>query len=94
MNKEEIREYLKRVEELENKLTGEDKDTYQWLIFGYNQCAKLLNETEQQIDQLTNNWNELEKYMKTEWNNKNYGAEYKIALSKVYNKLQELKESK
>lgn len=30
------------------KLTGEDKETYTWLIYGYTQCAKLLNETEQQ----------------------------------------------
>lgn len=52
MNKEEIKEYLKRVEELELKLTGEDKDTLQWLIYGYNQCAKLLNETEQENIQL------------------------------------------
>lgn len=48
MSKEEIKEYLKRVDELETKLTGEDKETFVWLIYGYNQCAKLLNETEQQ----------------------------------------------
>ena len=48
MNKEEIKEYLKRVDELGNKLTGKDKETYAWLIYGFNQCAKLLNETEQQ----------------------------------------------
>ena len=48
MNKKEIKDYLKRVDELEAKLTGEDKETYAWLIYGYNQCAKLLNETEQQ----------------------------------------------
>lgn len=47
MNKEEIKDHLKRVYELEAKLTGEDKKTYFWLIYGYNQCAKLLNETEQ-----------------------------------------------
>lgn len=52
MSKEEIKDYLKRVEELETKLTGQDKDTYQWLIFGYNKCAKLLNETEQENQQL------------------------------------------
>ena len=49
MDKEEIKDYLKRVDELETKLTGEDKETYAWLIYGYNQCAKLLNETEQQV---------------------------------------------
>lgn len=48
MNKKEIKDYLKRVDELETKLTGEDKETFVWLIYGYNQCAKLLNETEQQ----------------------------------------------
>ena len=48
MDKKEIKDYLKRVEELGAKLVGEDKETYTWLIYGYNQCAKLLNETEQQ----------------------------------------------
>ena len=48
MNKKEIKEYLKRIDELGNKLTGKDKETYAWLIYGYNQCAKLLNETEQE----------------------------------------------
>ena len=48
MEKEEIKDYLKKIYELEAKLTGEDKETYTLLIYGYNQCAKLLNETEQQ----------------------------------------------
>ena len=48
MSKEEIKEYLKRVDELGNKLTGKDKETYAWLIHGFNQCVKLLNETEEQ----------------------------------------------
>ena len=48
MDKKEIKDYLKRADELGAKLTGEDKETYAWLIYGYNQCAKLLNETEQQ----------------------------------------------
>lgn len=52
MNKEEIKEYLKRVDELELKLTDEDKNTYQWLLFGYNECARLLNEKEQENKQL------------------------------------------
>ena len=52
MSKEEIKEYLKRVDALELKLTGEDKDTYQWLLFGYNECARLLNEKEQENSQL------------------------------------------
>lgn len=52
MNEEEIKEYLQRVEELELKLVGEDRDTLQWLIFGYNECARLLNEKELQNNQL------------------------------------------
>ena len=48
MDKKEIKDYLKRVNELETKLTGEDKETYTWLIYGYNQCAKLLDDLEQQ----------------------------------------------
>lgn len=48
MSTEEIEDYLKRVDELGVKLTEEDKETYDWLIYGYNQCIKLLNETEQQ----------------------------------------------
>lgn len=48
MNEKEIKDYFKRVDELGAKLTGEDKETYDWLIYGCNQCAKLLNETEEQ----------------------------------------------
>lgn len=48
MTKEEIEDYFKRVDELGAKLIGEDKETYDWLIYGYNQCAKLLNEAEKQ----------------------------------------------
>lgn len=61
MEKEEIKDYLKKIDELGTKLTGEDKETYALLIYGYNQCAKLLNEAEQQckkqkevIDKATN----------------------------------------
>ncbi len=49
MEKKEIKDYLKMVNELETKLTGKDKETYAWLIYGYNQYAKLLNETEKQV---------------------------------------------
>ena len=48
MTREEIKEYLNRVDKLLDKLTGEDKETLSWLIYGYNQCAKLLNETEKE----------------------------------------------
>lgn len=86
MNKEEIKDYLKRADELGTKLTGEDKETYTWLIYGYNQCAKLLNETEQQCkklkEQLQNISNEFLKY---DWKN--------ATQEQVYNQLKSLYES-
>lgn len=69
MNKKEIKEYLKRVDELENKLMGEDKETYDWLIYGYSQCAKLLNETEQQCKKQKEAINKA-----IEFSNKNWGT--------------------
>lgn len=64
MDKKEIKDYLKRVDELETKLTGEDKETYAWLIYGYNQCAKLLNETEQQVKKQKEVINNIIEYIK------------------------------
>ena len=52
MTREEIKEYLNRVDKLLDKLTGEDKETLSWLIYGYNQCAKLLNETQKENEKL------------------------------------------
>ena len=52
MDKEEIYAYLKRVDELEEKLQGQDKETLRWLIYGYNECAKLLNQNERKIDRV------------------------------------------
>lgn len=49
MNKKVIKEYLKRVSDLNTRLVGKDKETFDWLIYGYNQCAKLLHEKEEQI---------------------------------------------
>lgn len=60
MDKKEIKDYLKRADELGAKLVGEDKETYTWLIYGYNQCAKLLNETEQQCKKQKEVINKLE----------------------------------
>lgn len=65
MNKEEIEDYLKRVDELEAKLMGEDKETYDWLIYGYNQCAKLLNETEQQCQKYKEVFDRAIEYIET-----------------------------
>lgn len=64
MDKEKIKDYLKRVDELGAKLTGEDKETYAWLIYGYNQCSKLLNETEQQCKKQKEVIDKAKEYMK------------------------------
>ena len=92
MSKEEIKEYLKRVDELEAKLIGEDKETLQWLIYGYNQCAKLLNETEQENKQLKDNWNELKKWV-IEQEQKAWD-EVSSTFGYVLNKMQELEQGK
>lgn len=79
MNKEEIKEYLKRVDELGTKLTGKDKETYAWLISGVNQCAKLLNETEQQCKkqkEVIDNAIEYIKETKLKEFEKSYGKRY------------------
>ena len=61
MTKEEIKEYLNRVDKLLDKLKGEDKETLSWLIYGYNQCAKLLNKTQKENEKLKNQIAQLEK---------------------------------
>ena len=90
MNKEEIKEYLKRIDELGNKLTGKDKETYAWLIHGFNQCAKLLNETEQQCKKQKEAINKA-----IEFSNKNWGTwcsnhlEYMTELQKILKEVSE-----
>ena len=61
MTREEIKEYLNRVDKLLDKLKGEDKETLSWLIYGYNQCAKLLNEAQKENEKLKNQIAQLEK---------------------------------
>lgn len=78
MDKEEIKDYLKRVDELGAKLTEEDKETYNWLIYGYNQCAKLLNETEQQCKKQKEVIDKANKYIKEKQK-----IQYKFALSHI-----------
>ena len=43
-----IKEMLEKTKQLEVKLKGEDKMTLQWLTYGYNDCAKMLNEKEEE----------------------------------------------
>ena len=52
MDIKEIKEYLNRFDKLLDKLKGEDKETLSWLIYGYNQCAKLLNEAQKENEKL------------------------------------------
>ena len=69
MNKKEIEYYLKRIDELGTKLTGEDKETYAWLIYCLNQCAKWLNEAEEQCKKQKEVINKA-----IEFSNKNWGT--------------------
>lgn len=62
MTKEEIQEYLDRVDELGERLTGEDRDTYAWLIYGYNACAKMLHDTEEELEDCKKKIEEAIKY--------------------------------
>lgn len=105
MNKKEIEDYLKRVDELGAKLTGEDKETYAWLIYGYNQCAKLLNETEQQCKkqkEVIDKAIEYIKETKLKEFEKSYGKRYGktftqaevIVCNMILNKMQELQGSR
>lgn len=50
--KEEIKEYLKRTDELEQNLKGKDKETLQWLIFTFNECAKRLVQKDELIEEV------------------------------------------
>lgn len=104
MNKKEIEDYLKRVDELGAKLTGEDKETYAWLIYGYNKCAKLLNETEQQCKkqkEVIDKAIEYIKETKLKEFEKSYGKRYGktftqaevIVCNMILNKMQELQGS-
>ena len=51
MDGEEIKNFLERTDDLGTRLTGEDKETFAWVVCGYNQCAKLLKETEQKVEE-------------------------------------------
>jgi hypothetical protein len=87
MNKEEIKEYLKRADELELKLTGEDKDTYQWVLFGYNECARLLNEKEQESTQLKSVIKEIREYIKEHIKEDSEYTNYMEMRKEKYNEL-------
>lgn len=105
MTKEEIKDYLKKADELGDKLTGEDKETYAWLICGFNQCAKLLNETEQQCKkqkEVIDNAIEYIKETKLKEFEKSYGKRYGktftqaeiIVCNMILDKMQELQGSR
>lgn len=51
MDEEEIKSFLERTDDLGARLTGEDKETFTWVVYGYNKCAKLLKETEQKVEE-------------------------------------------
>lgn len=52
MDEQEIKEYLDKIDQLGQKLEGEDFDTFSFVIYGYNACAKLLSNAEQKREEL------------------------------------------
>lgn len=52
MGEKEINYYLKKVDELYSRLDEEDKEILDWLVFGYNECAKKLLEKEDIIEEV------------------------------------------
>lgn len=80
MNKKEIKDYFKKVNDLEVRLAGEDKETFAWLIYSYNQCAKLLNETEQQVKKQEEAINKAIEYLENDLQGFLYSIEYKTLL--------------
>lgn len=91
MDKEEIKYYLKIIDELGTKLTGEDKEAYAWLIYGCNQCVKLLNETEQQCKKQKEVIDKI-KNVQIEMPKSNYSYDYIIYRSKIDEILKEVSE--
>ncbi len=90
MNKKEIKDYIERMYDLGIKLTGEDEETYTWLLYGYNQCAKLLNKTEEQYKNQKDNWNKLKEYIGTEWYSyDNDSVEFEVAKD-ILDKMEEM----
>ena len=64
MTEEEIREYIYRKDELLLKLSDKDKYTLEWILFGYNECARLLDEKEKENQQLKEQLERSEKARK------------------------------
>lgn len=85
MNKEKIKDYLKRIDELGDKLTGKDKDTYNWLINAFIQCAKLIDENKILKENAENNDKVVDKI---NWENMLLKKENK-QLKDNWNKLKE-----
>ena len=52
MGEKEINYYLKKVDELYSRLDEEDKEILDWLVYGYNECAKKLLEKEDIIEEV------------------------------------------
>lgn len=86
MNKEELKEYFKRTKELEKKLTGEDKETIQWIIYGYNRCAKKYFETLEELERYKNIIDELILTgLASSITKEDFEYMWKVAYNKEYN---------
>ena len=46
-----VKDFMERIEALEDKLKGEDRETLEGILFMFDECAKKLFETEERIDE-------------------------------------------
>lgn len=48
-----VKDFMERIEVLEDKLKGEDRETLEGILFMFEECAKKLFETEERINKAT-----------------------------------------
>ena len=89
MNKEEIRQFkslLKQGSLRHMNIILDDKFQKSLL-----EIIKDYEKKDQQITQLTNNWNELEEWLAREYIKTGYEEYYRLALKDLYDKMKEIK---
>lgn len=58
----------------------------------HNAIQRELDRKDKQIQELTNNWNELEEWLAREYIKTGYEEYYRLALKDLYDKMKEIKE--
>lgn len=95
MNKIETEfDKLKRYEDIETYYPPlDDIKDFLYELFGDRvESQKYIIRANKQIDQLTNNWNELEEWLAREYIKTGYEEYYRLALKDLYDKMKEIKD--